>query len=292
MGYVINGDAREELRKIKTESIDLVVTDCPYLISGGGCTIQQKKNETAGIFNKREIKKCKSGMYLQGTKHVSLYGCLNDAANNVKTGKMFDNNNIEFSEWLGEVYRVLKQDTHCYIMINGRNLSKLQTEAELVGFKYQQILVWVKNNSTPNKFYLNNAEFILMLRKGKERWINEMGTKNVLSVDNIIGNKIHPTEKPIELMEIMIRNSSKENEIVLDPFCGCGSTLIAAKNLNREYIGIEIDKKYYEITEKRLKDGYNFNREDYKLNNGLDEIFVSNDTENNNKYGIQIKWDI
>ena len=212
--------------------------------------------------------------------------------NNVRAGKMFDNNNIKFSEWLPDLYRVLKQDTHCYIMINARNLSKLQTEAEKVGFKFQQLLVWVKNNSTPNKFYLNNAEFILMLRKGKERWINEMGTKNVLSVDNIIGNKIHPTEKPVSLMEILIRNSSNENEIVLDPFCGCGSTLIAAKNLNRQFIGIEIDEKYYNIAKERIEKGLNFNREEYKLNNNLDEIFVSNDTENNNNYGIQIKWDI
>jgi site-specific DNA-methyltransferase (adenine-specific) len=81
-----------------------------------------------------------------------------------------------------------------------------------------------------------------------------MGTKNVIDVKNIRGNKLHPTEKPIELMKILIANSCNENDTVLDPFVGAGSTLIAAKELNRNAIGIELDKQYYDIAKQRIDD--------------------------------------
>lgn len=74
-----------------------------------------------------------------------------------------------------------------------------------------------------------------------------------ISVDNIIGNKLHPCEKPVDLLKFYIENSSNEGSIVLDPFMGSGSTAIACKELNRKYIGYEIDKEYYNIINKRIK---------------------------------------
>lgn len=165
---------------------------------------------------------------------------------------MFKYNDIEFKEWLPEVYRVLKNESHCYIYISARHLKELQQEAEKVGFKFQQLLVWKKNNVTPNKFYLNNYELILMLRKGKAKFINNMGTKNVIEIDNI-RNKTHPTEKPVELNKILIENSSNEDDIVLDCFMGTGSCGIACKQLNRNFIGFEIDKKYFNIAKERIE---------------------------------------
>ena len=214
-----NDDCLKTFKEIPDESIDLVVTDCPYHIVSGGCSngeygngngIFTKSNEPSGIFNRKVVGKNKHGYILDGTKHISLYGCLNDndSTTYARQGKLFKHNDIKFEEWLPEVYRVLKQDTHCYIMVNARNLAELQTKAEKVGFKFQNILIWFKNNATPNKYYLNAYEMILMLRKGKAKNINNMGTKNVLQINNIIGNKKHPTEKPVELMEILIENSS------------------------------------------------------------------------------------
>lgn len=215
-----NEDCKEVLKRLPDESIDLVVTDCPYHISHTG------KSGGKGIF----------------------------AMDNefVQSGKLFEHNDIEFSEWLPEVYRVLKDGTHAYIMVNGVNLADLQKASEKVGFRYQNILVWKKNNATMNHFYMQCLEFILMLRKGSSRDVNDMGISNCLSVPNIIGNKCHPTEKPISLMQVMVTQSSNEGDIVLDPFAGGGSTLIAAKRTNRQYIGCEIDKKYYDIAIKRL----------------------------------------
>ena len=107
-------------------------------------------------------------------------------------------------------------------MINPRNLKELQQSAEDAGFIFQNLIVWDKGNSVPNKYYLNAYELILMLRKGKAKNINNMGTKNILRVPNIIRTKKHPTEKPAELMQILVENSSNPGDTVLDPFMGVG----------------------------------------------------------------------
>lgn len=69
----------------------------------------------------------------------------------------------------------------------------------------------------------------------------------------MLGNKLHPTEKPIELLKHLILNSTKENEIVLDPFVGCGSTAIACALTGRQFIGYEIDKKYYDVAMSEIE---------------------------------------
>ena len=131
---------------------------------------------------------------------------------------------------------------------------ELQQEAEKVGFKFQQLIVWNKGNSIPNRYYLNSCEFILMLRKGAAKNINNMGSKNVLDIPNIRGGKLHPTEKPVQLMKILVENSTQPGEIVLDPFMGAGSTGIASLESGRKFIGIELDKQYFDIAEKRIKE--------------------------------------
>ena len=153
-----------------------------------------------------------------------------------------------------EIYRVLKQNTHCYIFTNILNLTEMLNESSKAGFKLHNVLVWEKNNCTPSQYYMKNCEYILFLRKGKAKWINDIGgSKTVHKYNNIIGNKVHPTEKPVELLEFYIRNSSKENDIVLDPFMGSGSTAIACINTNRQYIGFEIDEEYCNIANERIK---------------------------------------
>lgn len=106
----------------------------------------------------------------------------------------------------------------------------------MYGFKFQQLIVWKKFNCTPTQYYMNSCEFILMFRKGKAKYINNMGTKNLLEIPNIIRTKKHPTEKPVELMKILIENSSNENDIVLDPFIGAGSSGLACLECNRKFL--------------------------------------------------------
>ena len=227
------GDCLELMKDIDDNSVDLVVTDCPYHIVSGGCSNIPRKDEPSGIFNRRNTYTKK----------------------NAKSGKLFDNNDIKFKDWLPEIYRVLKDGTHCYIMINARNLKELQQEAENVGFKFQNIIIWNKGNATPNRYYLNAYEMILMLRKGKAKNINNMGCKNIVDIKNIRGNKLHPTEKPVDLNELFILNSSKQGDTILDPFMGVGSCALACKNTNRNFIGIELDEKYFNIAKERIENG-------------------------------------
>lgn len=96
-------------------------------------------------------------------------------------------------------------------------MNEIVTETEKVGFKLQNILVWGKDNKVCNHYYMGQCEFILLFRKGQARDINNMGTSNLLQIPNV-KHKTHPTQKPVELMKILIENSSNENDIVFDPF--------------------------------------------------------------------------
>ena len=138
-------------------------------------------------------------------------------------------------------------------MTNNVNLNEYLTEIKKAGFKIFKTLIWKKDNCITNPYYMDSHEYIIFCRKGKAVRINKCGTKSVLEIPNP-KNKLHPTEKPVELMKIFIENSSEEHYTVLDPFMGAGSTGIASIISNRNFIGIEIDKEYFNIAENRIND--------------------------------------
>ena len=209
------------MKNIKSECIDLLVTDPPYKTITGG------KNN--------------------GKNHKRPKGILNE------NNGLFDYQDVNISDWMPEVYRVLKEGSHAYIFTNVLNLSEMLNESQKAGFQLHNLLVWEKNNCTPSQYYMKNCEYVLFIRKGKAKWISDIGgSKTVHQFDNIIGNKTHPCEKPVELLKFYIANSSCEGDIVFDPFAGTGSTMVAAKELNRQFLGYEIDKKYFDIAKERL----------------------------------------
>lgn len=220
LNRVTHTDYLLALRAIPDESVDLVVTDPPYKVISGG----RKRNsgQPSGILDAND-------------------------------GKIFRHNDVDMSVCMKELYRVLKQGTHCYVMTNVLNLKDMIVYAEQAGFKLHNILIWKKNNVTPSQYYMKNAEYILFIRKGKAKYINNIGTKTVLEVNNI-RNKQHPTEKPIELMRILIENSSNVGDVVLDPFVGAGSTALASIETKRNFIALEIDEEYVAIANKRIAD--------------------------------------
>lgn len=242
------GDAIDILKTFKEESIDCCVSDIPYKITTGGCPIIKREHSYRGILNRYYTEDRLKNKWL---KQDDIDSCVTL----IRKGRFFDSV-PDFAEWLPELYRVMKNRTHIYLMINGRNLKDLQQKAENAGFKFQNLLVWVKNNATPNKFYMNNAEFILMLRKGGERYINDLGCKNVFTYINKTGNKLHPNEKPVALMKDFILNSTNEGETVIDMFMGSGTTGVACKEINRKFIGIEIEQKYFDIAKKRIENTF------------------------------------
>lgn len=241
------GDCLDIMKQIPEESIDLFLTDPPYKIIAGGMSLKDDKKQCGGILSKRYVSdgtNC-SNKWIKKNEY-NVPAC-------VKQGKMFEYNDIKFSQWMPDAFRVLKNGSHCYIMTNDRNMQELLNEATKIGFKLLNILVWSKNNATPNKYYMKSAEFILLFRKGFAKSINDMGTKTVLNINNIIGNKTHPSEKPVNLFKILIENSTMENQLVLDPFSGSGVTAVACKELKRNFILIEIDKEYNRISKNRVE---------------------------------------
>ena len=222
---LINDDCLSTLNHIASETVDLIVTDPPYLTTARG---------NAG----------NSGGMLQ--KKIN------------KSGKVFKHNSIHCSEYAHLFYRVLKNGSHCYVMTNHVNLQDMINEFTKVGFKFVKSLIWNKGNKIMGQYYMSQFEYILFFRRGKGVKINNCGTADILNVNNIKtkdeNNKnLHDTEKPVKLMEILIENSSKVGEVVLDPFMGIGSTGIACSNLNRNFIGVELDEHYFNIAKERIE---------------------------------------
>jgi site-specific DNA-methyltransferase (adenine-specific) len=257
---IIQADCLDYLKELPDECVDLVLIDPPYKIIAGGVRVEYSDKDCGGVLNKRDYSKTDPSGVLNrgkivydnnpiGKKWQKMDGSVPSC---VKSGKMFEHNDIKFAEWLPDIFRVLKMGTHAYIMVNARNLCNLQIEAEKVGFAFQNLLVWDKGNATPNKYYMQCAEFILMLSKRPARNINDMGSKTIITVPNIIGNKTHPTEKPIDLLKQLICNSAKENDIVLDCFAGSGSLAHACIETNRNFLCCEKDEKYVEVANKRI----------------------------------------
>lgn len=123
-----------------------------------------------------------------------------------------------------------------------------------------EILVWCKTNPLPqtNNVWLSDIEYCLYFRE-KGVKLNDgfyLKSKYYISAINQADKKIynHPTIKPIEFVRNNILHVTQENDLVLDCFCGSGTTCVACKQTNRRYLGFEINKKYYEIAKKRLND--------------------------------------
>ena len=213
-----NDDCLNVLKDIEDNSIDLIVTDPPYEVITGG--------RNGGVKGKP------SGILTENKQLMKLIP--------------------KVDLWLSECFRVMKDGTHIYIMTNTLNLTNYLNIINGVGFKLHNLLVWNKNNTTPNRWYMKNCEYVIFARKGFAKSINNPSSQTVHNFDNIIGNKQHPTEKPVDLMKLYVGNSSQVGDTVLDPFMGSGSTGVACKELNRNFIGVELDKQYFDIATKRI----------------------------------------
>ncbi|MEG0898333.1 MAG: site-specific DNA-methyltransferase [Oscillospiraceae bacterium] len=212
------------MEQIPDNSIDLIVTDPPYKITARG-----NGGNSGGMFQKKSV----------------------------NNGKVFQTNDLEIEDWLPPLYRILKENSHCYIMTNNKNITHYLDVIDKSKFHYIKNLIWVKDNKIMGQTYMSQFEYIIMLRKGSHKRINNCGTSDVLQIPNkkmknSEGKTIHDTEKPVKLMEILIENSSNKQSVIFDPFMGIGSTAVACKNINRNYLGFELDSLYYEMAIKRI----------------------------------------
>lgn len=220
-------DCIEGLKQMSDSSVDLVLTDPPY-----------------GI-----------GYYSNWSKDK-------DYRDKVKTvdGIKNDKDNILFlKDVASELYRVLKDNTHMYWFTRWDKVEEQKPMLEELGFKVKNNLIWMKNNWSMGDLkgaYAGQYECILFCQKGR-RELNEVEGKkrhaDILQFDRIPPNKLlHSHQKPTDLLKLLIQKSTKEGEVVLDSFMGCGSTAVACLETNRKYIGFELDDEIYELGENRL----------------------------------------
>ena len=207
-----NGDCLEVMKDIEDKSIDLIVTDPPYLIN-------YQSNH-----RKNKYKKIK---------------------NDIEADELISN-------YFKECYRILKDNTAIYSFCSWHNIDFFKQEFEKY-FKLKNIIVWNKNNTSMGDLkgsYAPKHEFILFGHKGR-KLINGFRYPDVLEAKRT-GNKLHPTQKPIDLLEIFIKASSNKGDTVFDGFMGSNSTGIASIKNDRKFIGIELDIDYYNTAKQRI----------------------------------------
>lgn len=213
------GDCLELMKRIPDESVDLVLTDPPFKMTKNG-------------------KSCRPN-YMTANS----------------TGTLFNSPLIKPDVWMNECFRVLKNGTHFYTFCNINDIQNYLVVASEIGFKLHNIVDMIKNTKMPNRWYLKYTERVLFFRKGKSKKINDVTSRDYFFVEmpTLKNGKKHPTEKPLDFIEKMVNNSTTKGSLILDPFAGGGTTLVAAKNLGRQFIGIEKEKEYYDICVERLK---------------------------------------
>lgn len=228
---LILGDSLSELKKINSESINLIFADPPYNLSGE---------------NNRTVKSGKPATLNKG-----------------KWDQIEDLHDFNL-KWLKECIRILKPDGTIWVSGTLHNHPSIGMALKELGMWIINDVVWYKPNATPlfskNRF-VPSTELIWVASKSKKYFFNyeiakEMNNGKQMRNLWIINAKRHitphPTEKPEELIERIILIGSKENDFILDPFMGSGTTGVVAKKHNRNFIGIELEKKYFDWAKNRI----------------------------------------
>ena len=222
---IYNGDAYELIKQVADKSVDLIITDPPYEIEG---------IHASGIIKDRYVK--------------SSY-------NEIKANDLDKNIDLKI---LDDFVRVMKK-INIYIWCNKEQIYDYLTyfvKNKNCNFEF---LIWAK--SDPNAFcgthYVKDKEYCLYFwEAGADVHIPFKRGKTVFfSQKNLADKKDfgHPTIKPLEIIKTFIQNSSSQGGVILDTFVGSGTTCVAAKELDRQYIGFELNEKYYKIAVDRLK---------------------------------------
>jgi len=245
---IFNGDCLEILRSIPENSIDMVFADPPYMLSNDGFTCQ----------NGRMVNVNKGGWDKSGG---------------------FEEDAVFHNEWILACRRVLRLEGTIWVSGTYHSIYQCGYLLQKNDFHFLNDIAWFKPNASPNlscRFFTASHETLLWARKDKKAKhsfnYREMKDghfpEDKLKKENAQMRSVwsiptpknaekehgkHPTQKPLELLRRIVLASTNENAVVLDPFCGSGTTGVACARLgNRAFIGIEIDKNYCELAKKRL----------------------------------------
>lgn len=161
-----------------------------------------------------------------------------------------DNNVLWVESAYKEMYRVLKPDSLLLTFYGWPEVDVFMQAWKKVGFLPKSHLVWVKNNMGLGWFTRAQHEPLFLLAKGKPPK-PQHAISDVLTHPRT-ANEFHPTQKPLSLMRQLVQAYSKVGDTILDPFAGSGTTLRAAKDLNRNCVGIELNPKYFKVAEQTI----------------------------------------
>ncbi len=251
IGKIIHGDCVEEMKNIPDNSVDLIFADPPYYL-------QLPKG--------RKLRRADSSEVLP----------VNDEWDKFKSYEEYDT----FTEnWLKECQRILKPTGTIWVTGMYHNIFRVGKIMQDIGLWFLNDVIWVKIDAMPNfngrrftnnhetiiwavknktcKNYTFNNEFMKKMNDGKQMkdtdWVFKIckGTERLKDENGV---KAHPTQKPLKLVQQVLLASSNKGDIVFDPFMGTGTTAVVAEALGRKWFGIERDKKYVKLAEKRIKD--------------------------------------
>lgn len=229
---LINDDCFAILEKIPDNSIDLILTDPPYNIA---------KYSTGNL----------------------KFDWRSDINNDLAE---WDLEELQPSKLVGEFKRILKPNGNIFIFCSYNIIGEYHKVFD-PQFDTFQFMVWHKTNPVPNfrkTSFLNSCELIVACWNKGHTWnfTNQKDMHNFIEAGICMGNErikdangknLHPTQKPVSILKRIINIASNENDVVLDCFNGVASTGEAALSVGRRYLGIEIDKNYFEASQQRLK---------------------------------------
>ena len=211
------GDAVAWLRTLPAASVDLVITDPPYE--------SLEKHRAIGTTTRLKHSKASSNDWFE----------------------IFPN--ARFPELFAEVYRVLKKDSHFYLFCDPETMFVAKPLAEDAGFKFWKPLIWRKDRIGMGYHYRALYECMLFFEKGKRK-LHDLGIADVIDAKRIVGG--YPAEKPPEVSEVLVTQSSDPGQLVIDPFMGSGSVGVAATRNGRHFLGNDLCAEAVEITRTRL----------------------------------------
>ncbi|MEP9411315.1 MAG: site-specific DNA-methyltransferase [Candidatus Brocadia sp.] len=256
---LLKGDCIEILNQAREDSVDMIFADPPYFLSNGGIT-------------------CHAG------RMVSVNKGKWDKSRGVEENHKFT------LEWLKACQRVLKPNGTIWVSGTTHIIYSVGYAMQELRYKILNDIIWYKRNAPPNlscRYFTHSTEIVLWAAKnekskhyfdyqlmkklnfGKQmrnlwQFTEEDTKKNQREIDNLweisappreekkFGK--HPTQKPLELLIRILLASTKEGDLVLDPFCGSSTTGVAAVLLNRKYVGIDLENEYLDISIKRLEE--------------------------------------
>ena len=217
---VVQGDCLELMKQLPDGAVDAVITDPPYFTN-----------------------ECRGGKPERGSFRHKWTGLLKES--DPSQGIL---QSVTWGDFEADLYRICQDGSNCYICTNDKNIATTINCAVSAGWKLHNILVWIKDNGTPNRWYMKNGEFVVYLFKPPSTPIPRLNSMTC-NFYPMVRDKVHPTQKPIEWLGLMAANCG---QLILDPFCGSGSTLVAATRINKHYLGFESSPEYCALARKRL----------------------------------------